>query len=122
MANPVLSKCPVCGKAMQVTRLHCPGCKTNVEGAFDSCKFCRLDQEQRQFLEVFLTSRGNIKEVERLLGISYPPTVRSRLDTVLESLGYRVEREQDLRRKEILEALDKGGEISSEEAIKLLKN
>lgn len=120
MANPILSKCPVCGKAMQVTRLHCPGCQTSVEGAFDSCKFCRLDQEQRQFIEVFLTSRGNIKEVERLLGISYP-TVRSRLDAVLESLGYRVEREQDLRRKEILEALDKG-EITSEEAIKLLRN
>lgn len=120
MANPIFSKCPVCGKAMQVVRLNCPGCKTGIEGTFDACKFCRLDQEQRQFIEVFLTSRGNIKEVERLLGISYP-TVRSRLDAVLESLGYRVEREQDLKRKEILEALDKG-EITSEEAIKLLRN
>lgn len=104
---------------MQVTKLHCHSCKTNIEGNFDSCKFCRLSEEQREFIEVFLTSRGNIKEVERLLGISYP-TVRSRLDAVLESLGYRVEREQDQRRKEILEALDKG-EISSEEAIKLLR-
>jgi len=120
LANPILSKCPVCGKAMQVTRLHCHGCKTSIEGNFDSCKFCRLDEEQRQFIEVFLTSRGNIKEVERLLGISYP-TVRSRLDAVLESLGYRVEREQDQRRKEILEALDKG-EITSEEAIRLLRS
>lgn len=119
MANPIVSKCPVCGKAMQVTKLHCHGCKTSMEGTFDACKFCRLDEEQRQFIEVFLTSRGNIKEVERLLGISYP-TVRSRLDAVLESLGYRVEREQDQRRKEILEALDKG-EISSEEAIRLLR-
>ncbi len=91
-----------------------------MEGTFDACKFCRLDQEQRQIIEVFLTARGNIKEVERFLGISYP-TVRSRLDAVLEALGYRVEREQDLRRKEILEALDKG-EITSEEAIKLLRN
>ncbi len=120
MANPILSKCPVCGKGMQVTRLHCQSCKTSIEGNFDSCKFCRLDEEQRQFIEVFMTSRGNIKEVERLLGISYP-TVRSRLDAVLEALGYRVEREQDQRRKEILEALDKG-EITSEEAIKLLRS
>ena len=119
MSRPVLSKCPVCGKAMAVTRLECASCHTSVEGRFDPCKFCRLTGEQRQFIEVFLTSRGNIKEVERLLGISYP-TVRSRLDNVLEALGYRVEREQDQRRKEIIEALDKG-EITSQEAIKLLQ-
>lgn len=69
---------------------------------------------------MFLTSRGNIKEVERLLGISYP-TVRSRLDAIIEALGYRVEREEDQRRKEILEAVNKG-EISSEEAVRLLRN
>ena len=120
MSNPILSKCPVCGRAMHVTRMHCSACKTTIEGAFEACKFCQLDEEQRQFVEVFLTSRGNIKEVERLLGISYP-TVRNRLDTVIEALGYRVEREQDHRRKEILEALNKG-EISSEEAIKLLRS
>lgn len=120
MSNPILSKCPVCGRAMQVTRLFCSNCKTTVEGGFDSCKFCRLDEEQRKFVEMFLTSRGNIKEVERLLGISYP-TVRSRLDAIIEALGYRVEREEDQRRKEILEAVNKG-EISSEEAVRLLRN
>lgn len=119
MSKPILTKCPVCGKAMSVTKLHCGSCHTFIEGRFEPCRFCRLDAEQRQFVEVFLTSRGNIKEVERLLGISYP-TVRSRLDNVLEALGYRVEREQDQRRKEIIEALDKG-EITSQEAIKLLQ-
>ncbi|HHT89488.1 MAG: DUF2089 domain-containing protein [Bacillota bacterium] len=120
MANLILTKCPVCGRALQVTKLHCSKCHTTIEGQFDACKFCRLTEEQRQFIEVFMTSRGNIKEVERLLGISYP-TVRSRLDAVLEALGYRVEREQSQRRKEIIEALDKG-EITSEEAIRLLQN
>lgn len=104
---------------MAVTKLHCPSCHTSIEGDFEPCRFCRLSAEQRQFIEVFLTSRGNIKEVERLLGISYP-TVRSRLDNVLEALGYRVERDQDQRRKEIIEALNKG-EITSQEAIKLLQ-
>lgn len=119
MSNLILSKCPVCGDAMQVTRLYCGSCRTAIEGNFASCKFCRLDEEQRQFVEVFLTSRGNIKEVERLLGISYP-TVRSRIDAVIETLGYRVERKQDQRRREILEALDKG-EITSREAVKFLR-
>ena len=119
LSNPILTKCPVCGKAMDVTKLHCSSCHTTIVGRFEACRFCRLSSEQRQFIEVFLTSRGNIKEVERLLGISYP-TVRSRLDNALQALGYRVEREQDLRRKEIIEALDKG-EITSLEAIKLLQ-
>ncbi len=119
MSNPILSKCPVCGGAMQVTRLYCGSCRTSIEGSFAACKFCRLSGEQRRFVEVFLTARGNIKEVERLLSISYP-TVRSRLDAVIETLGHRVERRQDHRRREILEALDKG-EITSKEAVKLLR-
>ncbi|HHW72071.1 MAG TPA: DUF2089 domain-containing protein [Firmicutes bacterium] len=120
MSKSILTKCPVCGKALGVTKLQCSSCHTSIEGRFEPCRFCRLNAEQRQFIEVFLTSRGNIKEVERLLGISYP-TVRSRLDNVLEALGYRVERDQDQRRKEIIEALDKG-EITSQEAIKLLQS
>lgn len=120
MSKKMLTVCPVCSKSLRVTRLRCNACDTTIEGSFESCKFCQLTEEQRDFIEVFLTSRGNIKEVERLLGISYP-TVRSRLDAVIEALGYRVEREQNDQRRQILEALDKG-EITSEEAIRLLRS
>ncbi len=120
MSKKMLTVCPVCSKPLRVTRLRCNACDTTIEGSFESCKFCQLTEEQRDFIEVFLTSRGNIKEVERLLGISYP-TVRSRLDAVIEALGYRVEREQNDQRRQILEALDKG-EITSEEAIRLLRS
>ncbi len=119
MPKPMFSKCPVCGGRMEINRLHCGSCHTTIDGHFSPCKFCQLSPEQREFVEVFLASRGNIKEVERLLGISYP-TVRSRLDAVIEGLGYRVEREDDNKRKDVLEALNKG-EISTDEAIKLLK-
>ncbi len=37
-------------------------------------------------LESFLRSRGNLKEMERELGISYP-TVRGRVDALIRSLG-----------------------------------
>lgn len=120
MSKKMLTVCPVCSKPLCVTRLRCNACDTTIEGTFESCKFCQLTEEQRDFIEVFLTSRGNIKEVERLLGISYP-TVRSRLDAVIEALGYRIEREQNDQRRQILEALDKG-EITSEEAIRLLRS
>jgi hypothetical protein len=111
---------------MMVTRLRCPTCETAVEGSFEIGKFARLSREQLEFIETFIKCRGNIKEVERELGISYP-TVRGRLDNVIEALGYKVEHVPDeaaaqrlARRKEILDSLNKG-EITSEEALKLLK-
>src|SRR5208337_2930163 len=90
LGRPMLGQCPVCGGKMDVTRLHCDSCDSTLEGRFDTCRFCQLNPEQQIFVEVFLRTRGNIKEVERELGISYP-TVRSRLDSVLGALGYQAE-------------------------------
>jgi len=116
----LVSKCPICDNRMDITQLHCKSCDTTLTGRFVPCKFCQLTVEQQEFVEVFLASRGNIKEVERLLGISYP-TVRSRLDQIIEALGYRVEyQETDSHRKDVLKALN-DGEITAEEAIRLLK-
>lgn len=120
-------RCPVCSDEMVVTRLRCHSCDTAIEGTFEIGKFARLSREQLEFVETFIKCRGNIKEVERELGISYP-TVRGRLDSVIESLGYRVESgaeeagtaARNTRRKEILDSLNRG-EISSEEALRLLK-
>jgi hypothetical protein len=122
------SRCPVCSEEMIVTRLRCTHCDTAIEGTFEVSRFARLSREHLVFVEVFLKARGNIKEVERELGISYP-TVRGRLDAVLEALGYRVDqvaaeevtRGKQSRRKEILDALNRG-ELTSEDAVKQLKN
>lgn len=125
-------RCPVCDHEMKITKLTCVNCPTKIEGEFHSCKFCRLPPEQLLFVEAFMKCRGNIKEVEKELGISYP-TVRSRLDSVIEALGYGMDREHVLaneklrsneesqRRQEILEALERG-EISAQEATQRMKN
>ncbi len=117
------AKCPVCSQELEAVRLQCPACGTSVEGHFELCKFCRLDPEHLAFLELFLKSRGNIKEVERELGLSYP-TVRNRLDALLATLGYSVESdkagEATRRPREILEALDSGS-IDVEQALRLLR-
>lgn len=123
----VLGACPVCGNPMRVTGLHCQSCQTSLNGSFELCKFCRLTEEQQWFVEVFIAARGNIKEVERILGISYP-TVRSRLDGIVERLGYVVQGSNDKEdselgqeeRRQILEALDRG-DIDPEEAISRLR-
>jgi len=65
---------------------------------------------------VFLRCRGNIREVEKQLGISYP-TVCKRLDLVNELLGNR---QPTPSRFEILERLERG-EITAKEAAELLK-
>lgn len=119
-------RCPVCDHEMQITKLTCTHCPTKIEGEFSTCKFCKLPAEQLIFVEAFIKCRGNIKEVEKELGISYP-TVRSRLDSVIEALGYHVEgerekdsQEESLRRQNILEALERG-EISPEEAARQMR-
>lgn len=116
-------KCPVCGSGLSISKLSCARCSTKLEGEFTTCKFCRLPDEQREFIEVFIKCRGNIKDVEKELGISYP-TVRNRLDGVIEALGYRVERtelqEEKVQRQEIINALEKG-EITPEEAARQLR-
>ena len=86
MAHDVISTCPVCQGELTVTRLHCRSCGTALEGEFGVGRFGRLERDQLTFLESFLRSRGNLKEMERELGISYP-TVRGRLETLLRALG-----------------------------------
>ena len=86
MAHDVISTCPVCQGELTVTRLQCRSCGTALEGEFGVGRFGRLERDQLTFLESFLRSRGNLKEMERELGISYP-TVRGRLETLLRALG-----------------------------------
>ena len=120
MNREVIGKCPVCGKEMEVTRLSCNYCNTTIEGSFTLCKFCRLGDEQKKFAEIFIKNRGNIKEIEKELGISYP-TVRNKLEDVIQALGYSPKiTTVNIDKKAILEKL-KNGEISPEEAVKLLK-
>jgi hypothetical protein len=80
------SDCPVCSARLQVTQLGCPHCGTGLTGSFTPCEFCRLDDAERDLLRVFLASRGNMKELERHLGVSYP-TARARFEDLLRTLG-----------------------------------
>ncbi len=78
--------CPVCGHGLALTRLGCDACGTEIGGSFATCEFCALDGEDLATLRVFLASRGNLREVERHLGVSYP-TARLRFNQILAKLG-----------------------------------
>src|SRR4029453_5139780 len=73
MAHDVIATCPVCSNELAITRLHCGSCGTTLEGDFSVGRFGRLNRDQLALLESFLRSRGNLREMERELGISYPP-------------------------------------------------
>ncbi|MFT4217228.1 MAG: DUF2089 domain-containing protein [Micropruina sp.] len=80
------TECPVCGDDLVTTRLGCLGCGSELSGHFARCAFCALDAKELELLTVFLSSRGNLREVEKHLGVSYP-TARSRFTDLLVKLG-----------------------------------
>jgi hypothetical protein len=86
MPHDAIATCPICGGELAVTRLHCRSCATTLEGDFNVGRFARLSREQFALLESFLRSKGNLKEMERELGISYP-TVRGRVEALVRALG-----------------------------------
>jgi hypothetical protein len=86
------ASCPVCTTELLVTRLACPACGTEVSGSFvgpadtsgrsqpeATDRLVNLPEPHASLLELFLRVRGNVKDVERELGLSYP-TVRARLE------------------------------------------
>ncbi len=120
MKKEVIGKCPICSRELDVVRLECKNCDTAIEGNFKLCKFCSLSKEQKEFAEIFIRNRGNIKEIEKDMGISYP-TVKNKLENLIEALGYKGEASTPNYKKEILEKLYKG-EISTDDAIKMMKD
>jgi hypothetical protein len=111
------TNCPSCNARLNITELKCNKCNTVVQGQFPINKLISLSEEDRDFLMTFLRSRGNIKEVQERMGISYP-TVKNKLDKLLSALGLYDDIKNPTK-NEILSALN-NGEISTEEAINLL--
>ena len=113
----MINKCPNCGDEMVITSYRCNSCYTEVSGEFEIDKFQRLDNEDKEFIELFLQKRGSIKDVGEEIGISYP-TVRNRIDRIVGKLGGTVDKKAG--RIDILNMLD-NGEITAEKAKTLLE-
>ncbi len=133
--KPVITKCPVCEEDLIITELSCLSCDTKISGKFNFSKFNHLSLETLYFIEIFVKNRGNIKQVEKEMDISYP-TVKKYLDEAITSLGYKVtpdEIDEEEEEKEVhaeatsgdfmYDILDKikQGEIKVKEALEKIK-
>ncbi len=124
---PLPAQCPACSGALYVSRLTCSACGTEIAGAFTAGRVVNAPEPHASLLEMFLRVRGNVKEMERELGLSYP-TVRARLEEALAAagLGRAPDRagEQEsasAQRHAVLDALERG-EISAREAARRLRD
>ena len=106
MSRRAPRRCPVCEERLLLTRLSCEACGTELSGSFEPCDYCSLSADDLDILRVFLTARGNMKELERHLGVSYP-TARARFDDLLGRLGMRPGPSGDPT-VDVLEALQRG--------------
>jgi len=141
MPHDVIATCPVCSGELAVTRLHCRACGTTLEGDFNVGRFGHLSREQMALLESFLRSRGNLRDMERELSLSYP-TVRARVEALIRALGFGPRADSDeavadaasaaadlaaagadisAARQEILERLAKR-DITAEDAAAAIRN
>ncbi|MBI3948420.1 MAG: DUF2089 domain-containing protein [Armatimonadetes bacterium] len=69
-----------------ITEVACGACGTQVRSRYRPCAFCALTAEQLVFAQLFVEKRGNLREMEKSLGVSYP-TVRGKLEEIAERLA-----------------------------------
>ncbi len=124
-------KCPGCGGALVITECKCTECGLEMRGEFRPPQFATLSEDQMTFVRHFLRARGNLSEVEKVLGVSYP-TIRNKLDEInqtldeAESAASRPEAEADPdpandERQAILKQVS-AGQLSAVEAVEKLRN
>jgi len=78
--------CPSCGVSLTVERLRCQACGTDVGGSYVIPALASLSRDNQNFVRQFVKTGGSFREMARIMGVSYP-TVRNRLDVIIEKLG-----------------------------------
>ena len=102
------------GERFVVERVRLPATGIAIEGEFLPSPLALLTPEDQVFAVAFLKSRGNMRKMERIFGISYP-TVKNRLDRIAGQLEI-VEVRERRQESDVLALLDRG-EITVDEAL-----
>lgn len=78
-----------------------------------------LPVEHQRFIEMFVLSSGNLKEIAEQVGVSYP-TIRSRLDKVIAVLRTEIAKTRQVKGN-VLDAVSQS-RTSAEDAARLIKD
>lgn len=115
----VTNECPYCRGPMTVAQMSCQRCKVTIAANFPPQRLGNLPIEHQRFIEMFVLAGGSLKEIAAQTGVSYP-TVRSRLDKVIEMLRAEIAKTHKPRGSP-LDAVD-DPRRSAEEAARMIKN
>ncbi len=113
------TRCPYCQQAMTVSRMTCHACEMSIEATFPTARLANLPPEHQRFIEIFVLASGSLKEIAQQTGVSYP-TVRSRLDKVIDALREEIGRTKKTKGT-ILDAVSEG-KLSAKAAAKIIKS
>ena len=117
--HPIITRDPVSGNELIVTRLESPQSGIVIEGQFSLGWIGRLTREQLDFVELLVKNRGNIQKLAQDMDVAYN-TARSRLDEIVTALGGAPEGNGRADRRIVLDRLA-AKEINVEEAMRLLR-
>ncbi len=92
--------CPSCKSQLNVKSLVCERCRTEIQGQYELPLLSRVSIEDQVFIIAFIKASGSLKEMARLLGLSYP-TVRNRLDEVIERVKLAENSEKKGRKEKL---------------------
>jgi hypothetical protein len=117
----IIETCPTCNhRGLTISEVTCDACGTQVRSRYSPCPFCALSEEEQTFLLLFVRSRGNLKDVEKTLGVSYP-TVRAKLDEIIDRLTPPTPTAAPMNdRKAVLDQVQ-SGQLGVAEALALLR-
>jgi hypothetical protein len=116
---PATNLCPYCDEPMAISRMCCHGCHVAIDASFPSPRLMNLPSEHQRFIEIFILAGGNLKQMAEQAGVSYP-TVRSRLDKVIEALRQEIARPNQPPGK-LADAVSESP-LTSDEAAKIIKS
>jgi hypothetical protein len=118
MEQALNNECPYCKAAMAVTEMACGHCQVSIRADFPMSRVAGLPVEHQRFIEMFVLAGGNLKQIAEQVGVSYP-TIRSRLDKVIDALRGEIAKTQRVRGS-VLDAVEPG-KTNAADAARLIK-
>lgn len=113
-----MHKCTFCNSELEIAGYACEPCGVEWKARFPLPRLARLAPEERQLLEDFLLTGGNVSELAGQRGVSRP-TMRNRLQELMDRVAELRDRDNQ-RIETILGEIREGG-TSPEQGARMIE-